>query len=144
MVQSERVRGRLPRRVARRSMVKIVGLGWLETRTDAYEELVRFYRDGMGLPLDHSEPDFAIFRLPDGSRVEVFGPSDSEHRHFSTGPVAGFVVEDIDAARVELERAGATFIGPVHGEPGGDRWAHFRAPDGNVYEITHSPTYRRH
>ena len=96
-----------------------------------------------GLALDHSEPDFAIFRLPDGSRVEVFGPSDSEHRHFSTGPVAGFVVEDIDAARVALERAGAVFIGPVHGDPGGDQWAHFRAPDANVYEITRSPTFRR-
>ena len=123
--------------------MKVVGLGWLGTRTEAYEELVRFYRDGMGLALDHSEPDFAIFRLPDGSRVEVFGPSDAEHRHFSTGPVASFVVEDIDTAQAQLGRAGAVFIGPVHGDPGGDQWAHFRTPDGNVYEITRSPTFQR-
>ena len=52
------------------------------------------------------------------------------------------MVADIDAAQEELEGAGAAFIGPVHGDPGSDQWAHFRAPDGNVYEITRSPTFR--
>jgi hypothetical protein len=28
------------------------------------------------------------------------------------------------------------FLGPTGGEPGGYRWAHFRGPDGNVYELT--------
>jgi len=76
------------------------------------------------------------------SRVEIFGPSDTEHRHLATGPVAGFVVDDMEAARAELEKAGAEFIGLVHGDPGVDEWAHFRAPDGTVYEITRSPIFR--
>jgi hypothetical protein len=39
------------------------------------------------------------------------------------------------AARSELEGRGLEFIGPTCGEPG-ERWAHFRGPDGNVYEMT--------
>ena len=115
----------------------IKGLVWIGTRTDRYGELMSFYRDVMGLELEHEEQDFAVFKLPDGSKAEVFGPSDDEHRHFDTGPVAGFLVEDIDAARSHLESGGAEFIGPVHRWPAsGDAWSHFRAPDGNVYEIS--------
>lgn len=58
--------------------------------THHYAELVTFYRDAMGLKLDHEERDFAVFKLPDGSKVEVFGPSDEDHLHFDTGPVGGF------------------------------------------------------
>jgi catechol 2,3-dioxygenase-like lactoylglutathione lyase family enzyme len=117
-------------------MHMIEGLVWLGTRTNHFTELVTFYRDAMGLDLDHEEPDFAVFKLPDGSKVEVFGPSDEDHLHFDTGPVGGFRVDDIEATRSHLESAGAEFIGPVHHwEPTGEAWTHFRAPDGNVYEL---------
>jgi catechol 2,3-dioxygenase-like lactoylglutathione lyase family enzyme len=119
--------------------MRVLGLGWLGTRTEHFDELVRFYRDGLRLPVDHEEPGFVVFRLPDGTHVEVFGPDDQQHRHFTTGPVAGFLVEDIDLSRPDLERAGAVFFGPTEGETGGYRWAHFRAPDGNVYELTEKP-----
>ncbi|MBA2272430.1 MAG: VOC family protein [Actinobacteria bacterium] len=115
----------------------IKGLAWLGTRTDRYEALMTFYRDTMGLELEHQESDFAVFGLPDGSKVEVFGPSDESHAHFDSGPVGGFLVGDIDAARAALDQGGAEFFGPVQRwEPTGDAWAHFRAPDGNVYELT--------
>jgi predicted enzyme related to lactoylglutathione lyase len=115
----------------------IRGLSWVGTRTERYSELTAFYRDAMGLDVDHEEEDFTVFKLPDGSKVEVFGPSDQDHTHFQTGPVAGFEVEDIEAARARLEEGGAEFIGPIHHwEPTGEAWSHFRAPDGNVYELT--------
>lgn len=115
----------------------IKGLSWLGTRADRYEEMKRFCQDGLGLALDHDETDFVAFKLPDGSVFEVFGPSDEEHPHFDTGPVAGFEVDDIEAARTQLEEAGAEFIGPIHRwEPRNLAWSHFRAPDGNVYELT--------
>jgi predicted enzyme related to lactoylglutathione lyase len=118
----------------------IRGLRWLGTRTDRYDEMKTFYRDVMDLELDHEEPDFAAFKLPDGSTIEVFGPSDRDHNHFDTGPVGGFEVQDIDAARARLEAGGAEFIGPVHRwEPTKEAWSHFRAPDGNVYELTQPP-----
>ena len=118
----------------------VKGLVWVGTRTEHYQEMVTFYRDALGLPLELEEGEFALFRLPDGSKAEVFGPSDTEHTHFSTGPVAGFLVDDVESARGHLEAQGIEFIGPVHvWEPTGEAWSHFRAPDGNVYEITHGP-----
>jgi predicted enzyme related to lactoylglutathione lyase len=122
-------------------IVMIKGLSWLGIRTERYEDLVGFLKEGMGLPVDHDEADFTAFKLPDGSTVEVFGPTDQEHRHFSTGPVAGFLVDDIEAERERLEAAGAEFIGPIHRwEETGQAWSHFRAPDGNVYELTYVPS----
>ena len=118
----------------------VKGLAWVGTRTKNYGEMVAFYRDTLRLSLDHEEGEFAIFRLPDGSKAEVFGPSDPEHTHFSTGPVAGFLVDDVEGARERLEAGGIEFIGPVHEwEPTGEAWSHFRAPDGNVYEIVQGP-----
>ena len=121
----------------------VKGLVWVGSRTEHYAEMVGFYRDIMQLPLEHEEGEFAGFRLPDGSKAEVFGPSDTEHTHFSTGPVTGFLVDDVESARGVLEAKGIEFIGPVHEwGPTGEAWSHFRAPDGNVYEITHRPNHR--
>jgi predicted enzyme related to lactoylglutathione lyase len=80
----------------------VKGLVWVGTRTEYFEEMVAFYRDTLRLSLHHEEGEFAIFRLPDGSKAEVFGPSDTEHTHFSTGPVAGFLVDDVDGARKKI------------------------------------------
>jgi catechol 2,3-dioxygenase-like lactoylglutathione lyase family enzyme len=121
----------------------VKGLVWVGSRTEHYEEMVAFYRDALGLRLEHEEGEFALFRLPDGSKAEVFGPSDTEHTHFTRGPVAGFLVDDVENARRVLEEKGIEFIGPIHEwEPTGEAWSHFRAPDGNVYEVTHGPKHR--
>ena len=47
----------------------------------------------------NAEPGFWVFKLPDGRNVEVFGPAFPGKDHFSTGPVAGFAVRDLPAAR---------------------------------------------
>jgi catechol 2,3-dioxygenase-like lactoylglutathione lyase family enzyme len=102
--------------------------------------MVAFYRDTLRLPLDYEEGEFAIFKLADGSKAEVFGPSDTEHTHFSTGPVVGFLVEDVRSVRKIMEADGIEFIGPIHvWEPTGEAWSHFRAPNGYVYEIVQGP-----
>ncbi len=46
----------------------------------------------------------------------------------------GFRVDDVRAARAEMEAAGVEFLGPVQ-RPEGATWNHFRGPNGNVYEI---------
>jgi catechol 2,3-dioxygenase-like lactoylglutathione lyase family enzyme len=121
----------------------VKGLVWVGSRTEHYEKMVESYRDTLGLRLEHEEGEFALFMLPDGSEAEVFGPSDTEHTHFSTGPVAGFFVDDVESTRGSLEAQGIEFIGPVHEwESTGEAWSHFRAPDGNVYELTHGPKHR--
>ena len=118
-------------------MALVKKLGWLGMRTERYEEMISFLRDTLGMTIDHADEDaqMTAFKLDDGSAVEVFGPQDDDHRFFTTGPVVGFVVDDVVAARSELESKGVEFIGEVK-RGGGMAWAHFRAPDGNVYEIT--------
>jgi catechol 2,3-dioxygenase-like lactoylglutathione lyase family enzyme len=116
--------------------MKARGLVWLGTRTPNFDDTVRFFGDTLGLRAVHEEPDFAVFRLPNGDKVEVFGPGDEEHEHFDKGPLAGFLVDDVWEARADLEAAGIAFIGPVHEADDGGSWSHFRGPDGNVYEVT--------
>src|SRR5687767_6571899 len=52
----------------------VKGLEWVGSRTEHYEQMVGFYRDTLRLPLEHEEGEFALFRLPDGSKAEVLGP----------------------------------------------------------------------
>ena len=118
-------------------------LAWLGTRTGRDAQTAAFFRDVLGLRSDPVAPGFWVLNLPDGSKVEVFGPESRINPHFTTGPVAGFLVEDVHDARSYLEAEGIEFIGPVHEwKPTGEAWSHFRAPDGNVYEITHAPKNR--
>lgn len=121
--------------------VKVRGLAWLGIRTQHFEDTARFFAETLGLNLQHEEPDFVVFELPNGDTVEVFGPGDRDHEHFETDPV-GFLVDDVEEARAGLEAVGNSFIGPVHSSEEGNSWAHFVGPDGNVYELTgdHSQT----
>ena len=69
-----------------------------------------------------------MMKLPDGSKVEVFVPGSDVNRHFTTGPVAGFLVDDVQRATEELRSANVEVLfGPVT-DPGGNAWVHFRAP----------------
>ena len=49
----------------------------------------------------------------------MFGLGDQDHAHFSTGPVVGFVVDDLPAAVRELEGAGVELLGGEVDEGGG-------------------------
>jgi len=122
----------------RRMKTKFKGIAWLGIRTDKFDELLDFYKNKMELPVIHEEPGFRAFDLPNGDRVEIFSEeytSDgNDYRHFSTGPVAGFLVDNIEEAKKEMESEGIEFIGPV-GEGSTSKWAHFRGVDGNTYEL---------
>jgi catechol 2,3-dioxygenase-like lactoylglutathione lyase family enzyme len=108
---------------------------WAGTRTEKSAEMVDFLERRLGLARDHEEPGVTTLSLPNGDTVEVFDAADPEHQHFSTGPVIGFLVDDVEDGRRELDSAGLELLGPVM-RGGGMVWQHFRAPDGNVWEIT--------
>jgi predicted enzyme related to lactoylglutathione lyase len=115
--------------------MRVTRIGWAGTRTEEYDAMMEFLTGVLGLGVAHERRDFAALDLPSGDTFEVFGPSDADHRYFTTGPVVGFVVEDLPAAVAELERAGVELLGGQVDEHG-EGWRHFRAPDGNVYELT--------
>lgn len=121
----------------------IMKLAWIGTRTTRDEETVAFFRDVLGLPVDLELPVFWMMKLPDGSKVEVFGPATEMNEHFTTGPVAGFLVEDVFSATEELRAAGVDILLEPELDDWGNAWVHFRAPDGNVYEFTQDPGVSR-
>jgi catechol 2,3-dioxygenase-like lactoylglutathione lyase family enzyme len=80
---------------------------------------------------------------PEGSKVEAFGPDSAINRHFTTGPVAGFLVDDIRTATAELRSAGVEILFESGLDDSGNAWVHFRAPDGNICEFTQDPGISR-
>lgn len=120
--------------------MKVKGIAWLGTRTSKFDAMLNMYHHVMGLPLAHQEPGFVVMELPNGDLVEIFA-DDSPHNTFFIHPVAGFLVDDISAARAEMESQGIEFIGSTEVMEDGYAWSHFRAPDGFIYELTYSPKH---
>ena len=120
--------------------MKIKGIVCLGTRTDQFDQMTDFCRNLLGLSQKLLEPGFAVFEMPNGDLFEVFGPDQSMNT-FMEHPVAGFLVDDIEAARAEMEAKGIEFLGPIQGDSENYKWTHFRAPDGFVYELTYSTTH---
>lgn len=63
-------------------IVKLCGIG---TRPDAAEPMVAFVRDVLGLRPAPLGADFWMASLPDGGKVEIFGPRSEHNRHFGAG-----------------------------------------------------------
>ena len=122
--------------------MRVHGIVWAGSRTDRFEETVGFFRTVLGIDLELLGPDFAFSRMANTSQLEIFGPGNGEHEHFTTGPVPEFLVDDVEQGVRELRAAGVEILGEPHIE-GRDGWAHFRAPDGYVYGLTNGPQYRR-
>ena len=120
--------------------MKIKGIVWLGTRTERFQQMNDFCQNLLGLSQKWLEPGFAVYELPNGDLFEVFG-SDQSTNEFMMHPVAGFLVDDIAAARAEMEAKGIEFIGPIQGDTDDYKWTHFRAPDGFVYELTYSTAH---
>jgi catechol 2,3-dioxygenase-like lactoylglutathione lyase family enzyme len=119
--------------------VRVKGIVWLGTRTPHFAEMRDFFAALAGKP--HTEEgEFAVWDLENGDRLEVFGAG-GDAPPYADAPVAGFLVDDVAAARAELETHGAEFIGQVHDYGDGNQWSHFRAPDGHVYELTNRPDH---
>ena len=116
--------------------MELKGVVWLGTRTARFDEMSAFAKDVLGLELKHREAGQAVFELPDGDTFEVFDEKHPGGGH-PDGVAAGFLVDDAEAAATELRAAGLE-VSDVD-SAGAFRWAYFRAPDGNLYEVTSGP-----
>jgi catechol 2,3-dioxygenase-like lactoylglutathione lyase family enzyme len=114
--------------------MRVRGLTFVGTSTDARERMAALVHDVLGLPsvpVEGSGHDF--FALPDGSTFAI-GPSDGTGAAAGDSRTIGFLVDDIDEAAAELRAAGV----PTDDEVSVNaryRYTHFRAPDGHVYEL---------
>ncbi|HEX6230597.1 MAG TPA: VOC family protein [Actinomycetota bacterium] len=118
--------------------MEIKGLVWVGTATDRYDDTVAFFRDVLGMTTFHTSDHLTVLKLATGDWVEVFGPGHEHFAEFDRGPVVEFLVDDLDAARSELEGRGVEFLHANH-TWGDFSWAHFRGPDGSIYGITSGP-----
>lgn len=107
-----------------------MGLVFVGTRTGARAEMVGFVRDVLGLePADLPGVDADLFELADGSSFAV-APADEP----CGDRTVGFLVEDLDVAAAEL-RATRVDIDEEVAANERFRYVHFRAPDGQLYEL---------
>jgi catechol 2,3-dioxygenase-like lactoylglutathione lyase family enzyme len=110
------------------------GIGFIGFRTNRFDEMVALFRDVLGMPMVRDAPAAAWFLLGTDAELHVYDDTDPDHAFFTTGPVVGLRVDDVDEMRSSLEAAGLEMLTAVERS---DRaaWCHFRAPDGTVLEI---------
>ena len=104
------------------------GLVFVGTRTPAAAAMSAFSRDVLGL-VPRDGDGAAYFDLPDGATFAV-QPTDGLDPAERT---VGFLVDDLDAAVAELRAAGVV-LGEL-AQTATQRFVHFRAPDGRLYEL---------
>ena len=95
------------------------GIGFVGFRTDRFDEMVALFRDAIGFEVIREPPGATWFRLG---------------AFFTTGPVIGLHVEDVEATRARLEADGLEMLTDVERTDNSAR-CHFRAPDSTVLEI---------
>ena len=88
----------------------IKGLNWVGTRTDRFDELTKLYRDTMAVKVTMRKKTSSSLSCRMTTRWKRSDPQIANTLHFDTGPVTGFAVGDIHAARKRLEAGDARFI----------------------------------
>jgi catechol 2,3-dioxygenase-like lactoylglutathione lyase family enzyme len=113
--------------------MRVLGYTWAGVRTADLESATRFFADVLGFSTLYKGEGVVQFEMPSGQLFEVF---DSNNRHYPLHacPVLAFQVEDVRAARKELESRGVEFVTDVHGKES-EVWTYFRGPDGYLYEL---------
>jgi catechol 2,3-dioxygenase-like lactoylglutathione lyase family enzyme len=111
--------------------VDVLGLVFAGSATPMRGAMTRFVEDVLGLhrvPTEGADAD--MFALPDGTRFAVAG---ERVAGIGTSRTIGFLVEDLDLAVAELRTAGVEVDEPQANDQ--QRYAHFTAPDGELYEL---------
>lgn len=116
--------------------MKVLGVAWLGSRTENFEALSDMFGRIMGIRKVYSEDGLNVFKTENGDLVEVFGMQHKDASFFPEAPVAGFLVENIEEGIGELRENGIEIVGKLESDDRGNRWCHFVAPDGNMYELT--------
>jgi len=110
------------------------GVGFVGFRSNRFDEMVALFRDDIGLEVIREAPGATWFRLGSDAELHVYADTDPDHAFFTTGPVVGLRVDDVDETRAQLEARGLEMITGIERTEDA-AWCHVRAPDGTVIEI---------
>jgi hypothetical protein len=109
-------------------------VSFLGVHTAQFAAMRQHYLEGLGLTIVHETAHAVWFSLDGGAEVHVYAASDDYHAFFGDAPVPGIMVDDYRATELRLSRLGVDWLTATE-VAGGRQWRHYRAPDGNVYEI---------
>lgn len=103
-----------------------------------------FYQDTLGFPLTFEDPTSAYFEMEGASLLllTIAGAQDllsaeavaTQHPPRASSQLVAFV-DDVDAAYADFVAKGVEFVREPVDRAWGMRTAHFRDPDGNIWEI---------
>ena len=117
--------------------MEVRNVRWIGISTEKYAAMRELFEVVMGLRRNFDDATTVEFVTSEGDEIQLMAPGDPyfdffrDHAH---GPVPLFEVDDVHAARAELEAAGIEIVGAV-GRDSRWEWIHFRAPDDNLYEL---------
>jgi catechol 2,3-dioxygenase-like lactoylglutathione lyase family enzyme len=117
--------------------VEVRNVRWVGVSTENYAAMRALLGVVMGLRPNFDDPTTVEFVTTEGDEIQLMAlghPYFDFFRDHARGPVPLFEVDDVHAARAELEAAGIAVIGEI-GRDSRWEWTHFRAPDGNLYEL---------
>ena len=110
--------------------MQILGLDFAGTAPEQRAEMARFVQETLGLePVNVGGVGADMFVLADGSHFAVADPRGMGE----TTRSIGVQLETLDEAVAELRAAAVEVDEPAENER--QRYVHFRAPDGKLYEL---------
>lgn len=114
-----------------------LGYTWIGVGVPDFPAAATFFHEILGMPLQlHlADRDIALFQLPSGQQFEIMGPRAPEFARHAT-PVIAFEVDDVAAARAELQAKGVPFTSDIEAMEG-VQWIYFRGPGGLLYQLCH-------
>jgi YD repeat-containing protein len=121
--------------------MRLLGIVWTGVQTPNFDAMATFMERLMGVPAPRQEPGFRLWSFSDGDIIELY--ADGTKPSFANAPVVGFRVDDLEAGRRLLRELGAEIVGGYGPNEDGYETVHFRAPDGNIYELTYDPDHER-
>jgi catechol 2,3-dioxygenase-like lactoylglutathione lyase family enzyme len=120
---------------------------------DDIEEAVGFYRDNLGLRVQHEKgSDYAEVEIPGvlhygiwsrtGAAETVFGDPEAAQR-IPLGFTVGFEVDEVDEASTETSEGGGTVVQLPKTEPWCQKPSRFFSPSGALCEFSETPGARK-
>lgn len=101
--------------------------------TVKFDEVLRFYRDVLGLPVMEENANFVMFATK-GSRLAFHRLTKAPRLDRRTAELH-LEVRDVDEVYTALQRKGVKFDEKPANKPWGTRMASFQDPEGYVVEI---------
>jgi hypothetical protein len=120
----------------------ITGFDYLLSCTTKFESTVGFMRDVLGLEIteqgiprnDTRFSRHATVAVADGRTLEIVELA-HDAEYLDGQQILCFTVPDVTAARDELERRGAAFVGDTIDDGEGLGWFYLQAPGEVIYQV---------